>query len=156
MIALYPGSFDPFTIGHEDIISRAAKTFDGLVVGISEDNAKDNFLNYEQRLNLAQVLSSSFSNIQISCFRGLTVDFAKELGAEIIVRGIRNVTDYESESQMAQLNKQLAPSVETIFLNSPDKYRSISSTLVRQIHLLDGDISSFVSPITKDFLLKLK
>lgn len=134
MIALYPGSFDPITLGHEDIILRASKQFNTLVVGISEDNLKINFLNLEQRLELARSLFSDHSNIKIMSYQGLTVDFSRKLNASVIVRGLRNGNDFQTESQMAQLNSQLAPEVETIFFNSMDKYRSISSSLVRQIH----------------------
>ena len=156
MIALYPGSFDPITLGHEDIILRASKQFNTLVVGISEDNLKINFLNLEQRLELARSLFSDHSNIKIMSYQGLTVDFSRKLNASVIVRGLRNGNDFQTESQMAQLNSQLAPEVETIFFNSMDKYRSISSSLVRQIHFLKGDTSPFVSPKTQKVLESLK
>ena len=156
MIALYPGSFDPITLGHEDIILRASKQFNTLVVGISEDNLKINFLNLEQRLELARSLFSDHSNIKIMSYQGLTVDFSRKLNASVIVRGLRNGNDFQTESQMAQLNSQLAPEVETIFFNSMDKYRSISSSLVRQIHFLNGDTSPFVSPKTKKALESVK
>ena len=117
MIALYPGSFDPITLGHEDIILRASKQFNTLVVGISEDNLKINFLNLEQRLELARSLFSDHSNIKIMSYQGLTVDFSRKLNASVIVRGLRNGNDFQTESQMAQLNSQLAPEVETIFFN---------------------------------------
>ena len=156
MIALYPGSFDPITLGHEDIILRASKQFNTLVVGISEDNLKINFLNLEQRLELARSLFSDHSNIKIMSYQGLTVDFSRKLNASVIVRGLRNGNDFQTESQMAQLNSQLAPEVETIFFNSMDKYRSISSSLVRQIHFLNGDTSPLVSPKTQTVLESLK
>jgi len=156
MIALYPGSFDPITLGHEDIILRASKQFNTLVVGISEDNLKINFLNLEQRLELARSLFSDHSNIKIMSYQGLTVDFSRKLNASVIVRGLRNGNDFQTESQMAQLNSQLAPEVETIFFNSMDKYRSISSSLVRQIHFLNSDTSPFVSPKTQKVLESLK
>ena len=156
MIGLYPGSFDPITLGHEDIINRALKICDKLVVAVSQDNQKAAFLSSEQRINLIKSIYKNYTNIEVVSYQGLTADFAKKIDADFIIKGLRNPSDFVVESQMAQLNKVLLDEVETIFLDSSDLYRSISSSLVKQIYHLDGDISQFVSAKTLQFLSKLK
>ena len=156
MIGLYPGSFDPITLGHEDIINRAVKVCDKLVVAVSQDNQKAAFLSSEQRLNLIKSIYKSYTNIEVISYQGLTTDFARKINADFIIKGLRNPSDFVVESQMAQLNKVLLDEVETIFLDSSNQLRSISSSLVKQIFHLDGDISQFVSAKTLKLLFELK
>ena len=156
MIGLYPGSFDPITLGHEDIINRAVKICDKLVVAVSQDNQKTDFLSSEQRINLIKSIYKNYTNIEVVSYQGLTTDFVKKIDADFIIKGLRNSGDFVAESQMAQLNKVMLTELDTIFLDSSDLYRSISSSLVKQIYHLDGDISQFVSAKTLQFLSKLK
>ena len=156
MIGLYPGSFDPITLGHEDIINRAVKICDKLVVAISQDNQKTDFLSSEQRFNLIKSIYNNHKKIEVLTYQGLTTDFVKKIDADFIIKGLRNSGDFVAESQMAQLNKVMLTELDTIFLDSSDLYRSISSSLVKQIYHLDGDISQFVSAKTLQFLSKLK
>ena len=156
MIGLYPGSFDPITLGHEDIINRAVKICDKLVVAVSQDNQKTDFLSSEQRFNLIKSIYNNHKKIEVLTYQGLTTDFVKKIDADFIIKGLRNSGDFVTESQMAQLNKVMLTELDTIFLDSSDLYRSISSSLVKQIYHLDGDISQFVSAKTLQFLSKLK
>jgi pantetheine-phosphate adenylyltransferase len=156
MIGLYPGSFDPITLGHEDIINRAAKICDKLVIAVSQDNQKASFLSLKQRFNLIESIYKNYTNIEVVSYQGLTTEFAKKIDADFIIKGLRNPSDFVVESQMAQLNKVLLEEVETIFLDSSDQLRSISSSFVKQIYHLDGDISHFVSAKTLKVLSELK
>ena len=156
MIGLYPGSFDPITLGHEDIINRAVKICDKLVVAVSQDNQKTDFLSSEQRFNLIKAIYNNHKKIEVLTYQGLTTDFVKKIDADFIIKGLRNSGDFVAESQMAQLNKVMLTELDTIFLDSSDLYRSISSSLVKQIYHLDGDISQFVSAKTLQFLSNLK
>ena len=156
MIGLYPGSFDPITLGHEDIINRAVKICDKLVVAVSQDNQKTDFLSSEQRFNLIKAIYNNHKKIEVLTYQGLTTDFVKKTDADFIIKGLRNSGDFVAESQMAQLNKVMLTELDTIFLDSSDLYRSISSSLVKQIYHLDGDISQFVSAKTLNLLSELK
>ena len=156
MIGLYPGSFDPITLGHEDIINRAVKICDKLVVAVSQDNQKTDFLSSEQRFNLIKSIYNNHKKIEVLTYQGLTTDFVKKIDADFIIKGLRNSGDFVAESQMAQLNKVMLTELDTIFLDSSDLYRSISSSLVKQIYHLDGDISQFVSAKTLKLLSELK
>ena len=156
MIGLYPGSFDPITLGHEDIINRAVKICDKLVIAVSQDNQKASFLSLKQRFNLIESIYKNYTNIEVVSYQGLTTEFAKKIDAAFIIKGLRNPSDFVVESQMAQLNKVLLEEVETIFLDSSDQLRSISSSFVKQIYHLDGDISRFVSAKTLKVLSELK
>ena len=156
MIGLYPGSFDPITLGHEDIINRAVKICDKLVIAVSQDNQKASFLSLKQRFNLIESIYKNYTNIEVVSYQGLTTEFAKKIDADFIIKGLRNPSDFVVESQMAQLNKVLLDEVETIFLDSSDQLRSISSSFVKQIYHLDGDISHFVSAKTLKVLSELK
>ena len=156
MIGLYPGSFDPITLGHEDIINRAVKICNKLVVAISQDNQKAAFLSSEQRINLIKSIYKNYTKIEVVSYQGLTAEFAKKIDADFIIKGLRNPSDFVVESQMAQLNKVLLDEVETIFLDSSYQLRSISSSFVKQIYHLDGDISQFVSAKTLKLLSELK
>ena len=143
-------------MGHEDIINRAVKICDKLVVAVSQDNQKTDFLSSEQRFNLIKAIYNNHKKIEVLTYQGLTTDFVKKIDADFIIKGLRNSGDFVAESQMAQLNKVMLTELDTIFLDSSDLYRSISSSLVKQIYHLDGDISQFVSAKTLQFLSKLK
>jgi pantetheine-phosphate adenylyltransferase len=143
-IAVYPGSFDPITNGHIDLIKRACEVFDWVIVGITQNNKKNAFLNIEQRVSTIKKAMPTLKNLQILAFEGLLVDFAQAQNARIILRGIRAVSDFDYEFQLAGMNKQLAPNIETIFMTPNEKYANISSSLVKEIYALGGSIKSFV------------
>jgi len=145
-IAIYPGTFDPITNGHIDIIKRASQLFDHVVVAIAENAQKKPLLSLKQRIELAEVIFEKFENVSVEGFSGLLVDFAASQKASIIIRGLRAVADFEYEFQLARMNKDLAPNIETIFMTPHEKYAFVSSTLVREIALLGGDVSKFVVP----------
>src|SRR5210317_1278233 len=142
---LYPGTFNPIHNGHADLVQRAAALFDKVVLGIATSPQKDPSV-LTLRVELAQEALSHLSNVEVMGFNTLTVDFAKEVGAGVILKGIRTVTDFEYEFQMLNMNRVLAPGLETIFLAPSEAYSYISSTLVRQIASYQGDVSSFVHP----------
>ena len=152
--AMYPGTFDPVTLGHEDLVRRAAGIFERVVVAIAADpGSKAPMFSIDERVELARDALGGISNIEVSRYGGLTVDFAKEHGLSVIVRGLRAVADFEYEFQLATMNRHLTEEVETVFLTPTDKYTFISSTLVREIATLGGDITEFVSPTVKKALL---
>lgn len=149
-IAIYPGTFDPMTNGHIDIIKRAALLFDHVVIAIAENKQKKPLLSLEQRIQLADIIFQGQENISVAGFSGLLVNFAASQNANIIIRGLRAVADFEFEFQLARMNKDLSPNIETIFMTPHEKYAFVSSTLVREIALLGGDVSKFVVPeVTK-------
>ncbi len=145
-IAVYSGTFDPITLGHEDVISRAAQMFDTLIVAASVAHSKKTLFNLKERIDLAQAALKSIANVQVVSFDGLIVDFCAAQGAQTIVRGIRNATDLDYEAQMAAMNRKLRASIDTIFLTPSPNVQCISSTLVREISKLGGDVSQLVSP----------
>jgi len=152
--AMYPGTFDPVTLGHEDLVRRAAGIFERVVVAIAADpGSKAPMFSIDERVELARDALGGISNIEVRRYGGLTVDFAKENDLSVIVRGLRAVADFEYEFQLATMNRHLTEEVETVFLTPTDKYTFISSTLVREIATLGGDISEFVSPTVKKALL---
>lgn len=152
-IAIYPGSFDPITNGHIDLIQRASKLFDGVIIGITQNNKKDTFLTVQQRISMASIALAEIDNVKILSFDTLLVDFATAQNAKVIIRGLRAVSDFEYEFQLAGMNKHLNPSIETLFMTPAEQYANISSSLVREILSLNGDISAFV-PATVEALLK--
>ena len=154
MRALFPGSFDPITLGHEDVINRATKIFDKVIVAVAEDNNKNSLLTLEQRLELVSEIYQDNPKVETVSFSGLTVEFAQTKDANIILRSIRNTIDFESELQLAKMNQAIASSIETIFIAPSNDYQFISSTLVRQIHQLGGKIDAFVSPNVIQYLSK--
>jgi pantetheine-phosphate adenylyltransferase len=154
MRALFPGSFDPITLGHEDVINRATKIFDKVIVAVAEDNNKNSLLNLEQRLELVSEIYQDNPKVETVSFSGLTVEFAQIKDANIILRSIRNTIDFESELQLAKMNQAIASSIETIFIAPSNDYQFISSTLVRQIHQLGGKMDAFVSPNVIRYLSK--
>jgi pantetheine-phosphate adenylyltransferase len=143
---VYPGTFDPITNGHIDLIERAAKLFELVVVGVAEDTHKAPVFDTAHRVSLAREAVGRIVNVEVAPFSGLLVDFARERGIDIIMRGLRAVSDFEFEFQLAGMNRRMAPDVETLFLTPAEKYAYISSSLVREISRLGGDVSAFVTP----------
>jgi pantetheine-phosphate adenylyltransferase len=156
VIALYPGTFDPITLGHEDIVRRAACMFDQVVVAVASAHHKKTMFTLEERLNMTREALHDCANVQIQTFDGLVIDFAASLGATTMVRGIRSMTDFDYEFQLAGMNRRLAPKIDTVFLNTLDVYQCISSTLVREVKNLVGDVTQFVSPSVLRFMLAKK
>lgn len=152
--AMYPGTFDPITLGHEDLVRRAARLFDKVVVAIAANPTKAPMFSLEERVELAQAALSDVPNVEVSGYDGLTVDFAQDRGLRVILRGLRAVSDFEYEFQLANMNRHLARDVETAFLTPKETYNFISSSLVREICSMGGDISKFVSPVVNDALMK--
>lgn len=148
--ALYPGSFDPVTFGHLDIITRAAAMFETVVIAVGAHHTKVGFLTLDQRMQLleAEVAAVKIDNVKFATFDGLVVDAAREQGASVIIRGLRNTTDYDYEVQMAAMNSALAGTVETVFLAASPNTSFIASSLVKQIAKMGGDISAFVPKMT--------
>jgi pantetheine-phosphate adenylyltransferase len=144
--AIYPGTFDPLTRGHEDLVRRASGLFDTLVVGIADSKNKKPFFSLEERLNIANEVLGHYPNVQVEGFSGLLKDFVRKMDARVIVRGLRAVSDFEYEFQMAGMNRYLLPDVETMFLTPSDQYQFISGTIVREIAQFGGDVSKFVFP----------
>ena len=143
-IAVYPGTFDPITHGHTDLVTRAARVFEHVIVAIAESPHKTPFFTLEKRIDLAESQLGHLGNISIVGFSNLLVDFVKENDAGVIVRGLRAVSDFEYEFQLASMNRNLCASVETMFLTPDEKYGFISSTLVREVARLNGDVTKFV------------
>lgn len=151
-ISIYPGSFDPVTLGHIDIIKRAAKMTDVLIVGVLKNSAKRGLFTIEEREDLLRQVTKDIPNIEIKSFDGLLVDFAKENNANTIVRGLRAITDFDYELQMAQTNRALYEGADTIFIPTSIEYSFLSSTTVREIASFGGDISKFVVPYVEEKL----
>jgi pantetheine-phosphate adenylyltransferase len=156
VIALYPGTFDPITLGHEDIVRRAARMFDQVVVAVASAHHKKTMFTLDERLAMTREALHDCSNVQIKTFDGLVIDFAASLGATTMVRGIRSMTDFDYEFQLSGMNRRLAPKIDTVFLNTLDVYQCISSTLVREVNNLGGDVTQFVSPSVLRFMLAKK
>ena len=148
--AVYPGTFDPITNGHEDLIQRASRLFAHVVVGVAHSQSKRPFFSLEERVTLAREVLEPYKNVSVLGFSGLLSEFVKEQSAGVILRGLRAVSDFEYEFQLAGMNRRLAPGVETLFLTPSDKYLFLSATIVREIAVLGGDISSFVHPLTAE------
>ncbi|MGE5616977.1 MAG: pantetheine-phosphate adenylyltransferase [Bacillota bacterium] len=146
--AVYPGTFDPITNGHEDLIQRASRLFSEVIVGVAQSQAKRPFFSLDERVTLARDVLAPYQNVTTLGFSGLLSEFVKEQNATVILRGLRAVSDFEYEFQLAGMNRRLAPGVETLFLTPSDKYLFLSATIVREIAVLGGDISAFVHPIT--------
>ena len=154
-IAIYPGSFDPITNGHIDLIKRASKLFDEVIIAITQNANKSSFLSIEQRVSAAENSIISLTNTTVLSFNNLLVDFAKEQNAQIIIRGLRAVSDFEYEFQLSGMNKRLNSEIETLFMTPSEEFANISSSLVREILLLGGDISPFVPSEVKTILLDI-
>ena len=145
-IAVYPGTFDPITNGHVDLVDRAARLFDRLVIGVAESPGKGPALPLEVRVSLAREAVAHHPHVEVRGFNGLLAHFVAEVGAGVLMRGLRAVSDFEYEFQLASMNRHLIPDVETLFLTPAEQYGFISSTLVREIARLGGDVSGFVPP----------
>ena len=146
LTAVYPGTFDPMTLGHEDLMRRAARLFDRLILGVAAGHHKRTMFTIAERLEMAREIAAPYRNVEVTAFRGLLRDFVVELGGKVVVRGLRAVSDFEYEFQMAGMNRQLMPDVETVFLMPSDQYQFVSGTFVREIASLGGDVSKFVAP----------
>jgi len=144
--AIYPGTFDPLTRGHEDLVRRASRLFERLIVAVAVGHHKRTMFTIDERLEIAQELLRSYPNVEVVPFRGLLRDFVVANGGKVVVRGLRAVSDFEYEFQMAGMNRQLMPEVETLFLTPSDQYQFVSGTFVREIAMLGGDVSKFVAP----------
>jgi pantetheine-phosphate adenylyltransferase len=151
---MYPGTFDPITLGHEDLVRRASRLFDKVVVAIAANPAKEPMFTLEERVELVSSSLADIDNVEVSGYEGLTVDFARDNGLGVILRGLRAVSDFEYEFQLANMNRHLDKNVETAFLTPTETYNFISSSLVREICALGGDISEFVSPIVFEALTR--
>ena len=144
--AIYPGSFDPVTLGHYDIIERSSKIFDQLIVGVLNNSAKSPLFSVEERVNMLKDVTSHFPNVEVQSFAGLLIDFVRSNDANVIVRGLRAITDFEYELQLAQMNRVIAPEIDTLFLTTNLKYAYLSSSMAKEVAMYGGDISSFLSP----------
>ena len=149
LCVVYPGTFDPITNGHTDLIRRGCQLFDRLIVAVAENPGKSVTFTLDERVELAREALAGMSGIEVIGFRGLLVEFAREHGARLILRGLRAISDFEHEFQLSSMNRKLAPEVESIFLTPDEAYGFISSSLVREIARLGGDISDFVSPLVE-------
>ncbi|PQJ96029.1 pantetheine-phosphate adenylyltransferase [Chromatium okenii] len=143
---VYPGTFDPITNGHVDLIHRAAQLFDRVVVAVAADTGKTPLFSTEERMALVQASINGHANVEVVSFQGLLVRFVRELDLTVIMRGLRAVSDFEYEFQLAGMNRRMAPEIETVFLTPAEQYAYISSSLVREIARLGGDVSTFVTP----------
>ncbi len=149
LTAIYPGTFDPLTLGHEDLVRRASRLFERLVLAVAAGHHKRTMFSIEERLAMAREVVAPYPNVEVVAFEGLLRNFVLEKGGKVVVRGLRAVSDFEYEFQMAGMNRQLMPDVETVFLTPSDQYQFISSTFVREISTLGGDVSKFVSPLVR-------
>ena len=151
-IVVYPGTFDPLTSGHEDLVRRASHLFERVIVGIADSRLKGPFFSLEERVDMARRVLSVYANVEVGGFTGLLMDFVHAHDAKVILRGLRAVSDFEYEFQMAGMNRQLFPDVETVFLTPAEQYMFISATMVREIAVLGGDVSKFVPPLVQERL----
>lgn len=149
-VAVYPGSFDPVTLGHLNVIERASAMVDQLVVGVLTNQSKRPLFTAEERVELIEQVTSHLPNVVVKTFNGLTIDFARECGAQFIVRGLRAITDFEFELQLAQTNRVMAPEIDTIFFTTELKYAYLSSSAVKEVASFGGDIEYFLPPLVVD------
>ncbi|MBR3288925.1 MAG: pantetheine-phosphate adenylyltransferase [Lachnospiraceae bacterium] len=153
-ICIYPGSFDPITYGHIDIIDRASKIADKLIVAVLNNHDKKSLFTVDERVEMIKESIKEYGNVEVESFDGLLVDYAKSKNAKIVIRGLRAVTDFEYELQMAQTNRELENDIDTVFLLTNLKYSYLSSSIVKQVASFDGDVSKFVTPQVADRLKK--
>ena len=144
--AVYPGTFDPLTLGHEDQVRRAARLFDRVILAVADSRAKRPFFTLEERVEMARHVLHDVSNVEVSGFSGLLMQFVRDRGARVVVRGLRAVSDFEYEFQLAGMNRGMYPDVETVFLTPGEQFMFISATIVREISTMGGDTSKFVPP----------
>ncbi len=146
LTAVYPGTFDPMTLGHEDLMRRGSRLFDRLILAVAAGHHKRTMFTIAERLEMAQEIAAPYPNVEVLAFRGLLSDFVRSVGGKVVVRGLRAVSDFEYEFQMAGMNRHLMPEVETVFMTPSDQYQFVSGTFVREIANLGGDVSKFVAP----------
>lgn len=153
-IAIYPGSFDPVTKGHLDVLRRAAGMFDKVIIAVLKNSAKRSFLPIEDRLKLIQKSCDydGLQNVEVDYFQGLTIDYARQKNANVLIRGLRAVSDFEYEMQLSQTNNALAPDINTVFLITKPKYNFISSSTVKEVAMMGGDVSKFVPPPVAEYI----
>lgn len=154
VIAVYPGTFDPITLGHEDVVRRATQLFDRVIVAVAAGHHKKALFSLEERIAMAREAVKAYPQVEVESFAGLLRDFVVARGAKAMVRGLRAVTDFDYEFQLAGMNRSLMPNVETVFLTPSDKYQFISSTFVREIASLGGEVDKFVSPVVNARLIE--
>lgn len=143
---MYPGTFDPITNGHHELVRRAARLFDRVIVAVASSPGKDTMFDLDERIDLARAVLADLTNVTVAGYQGLTVNYAMEHNLGVIIRGLRALSDFEHEFQLASMNRHLQTEVETVFLTPTDEYTFISSTLVREVASLGGDVSNFVDP----------
>jgi pantetheine-phosphate adenylyltransferase len=154
VIAVYPGTFDPMTLGHEDVIRRAVELFDRVIVAVAAGHHKKAMFTLQERIDMARKVSEPYPQVEVESFSGLLRDFVVARGGKAMVRGLRAVTDFDYEFQLAGMNRSLMPQVETVFLTPSDKYQFISSTFVREIAMLGGEVDKFFSPTVAQRLME--
>ena len=151
-VIIYPGTFDPITLGHKDLVQRASQLFGKVVVAVAGDTGKNTLFSYDERISLCREALAGIEGIEVTGFHGLVADYATSIGAKGLLRGLRAVSDFEYEFQLANMNRRLKPDLESLFLTPSEQYSFISSSLVREIARLDGDVSEFVMPCVKQAL----
>lgn len=151
-LAIYSGTFDPFTRGHEDLVRRASGLFERVIVAVADSRSKRPLFDPDERVEIVRTIVRDCTNVEVKGFSGLLMEFLREQGAQVIVRGLRAVSDFEYEFQMAGMNRSLNPDVETVFLTPAEKYQFISATMVREIASLGGDVGKFVQPLVHERL----
>lgn len=151
-IALYPGSFDPITNGHLDVLERASRMFDNVVIAVSNHPNKKSFLTVEERVKLIKEAIKPMDNVKVDSFAGLTVEYAKKIGAKFLIRGLRSITDFEYEIQLCQTNHAIAPDIDTVYLSTKPEHNFISSSMVKELSNLNSDISKFVPKNVVEYL----
>lgn len=152
--AIYPGSFDPITKGHLDVLERAASMFDKVIIAVLDNTKKKCLLTTKERVDLIKKSTSYLKNVEVDSFDGLTIEYARKKNATILIRGLRAVTDFEYEMQLSQMNSTLAPEVNTIFLITKPEFNFISSSAIKEIVMMKGEISEFVPKVVRDFLFE--
>jgi pantetheine-phosphate adenylyltransferase len=146
VVAVYPGTFDPITLGHQNLVERASRLFGSVVIAVAAAHHKKTLFTLDERLAMVRDIAVPLGNVRVEAFTGLVRDFAVAQGAHVMVRGVRSVTDFDFETQLAGMNRALAPDLDTVFLTPDARYQFISSTLVREIATLKGDVGQFVAP----------
>jgi len=152
VVAVYPGTFDPLTSGHEDLVQRASRLFGRVIVGVAASQGKSPLFTPEERLAIAREALAPLGNVECVSFSGLLVDFLRKHDSRVVIRGIRAVSDFDYEFQLAGMNRNLMPDIETVFMTPADKYQFISATLVREIAMMGGEVSKFVPPVVERHL----
>ena len=148
--AIYPGTFDPMTIGHIDVVERAARMFDEVVLSVAASDNKRPLFTLDERVDMATRIVAGIDNVTVRAFDGLLVDFARELDSRVVVRGLRAISDFEFEVQIAAVNRHLSPAIETVFISASQEYTFLSSSIVREVARLNGDVTDFVHPLVID------